>query len=366
MIITLVKADFSKNNIGVLNAFSVVTSLGNGCTYLGPRSVANGEALNASIIIAEQYILNSVSISMGGINISDYTINENTITINIGSVTGRIVIDIATELLVDDSMIPVTLTKGNDYATAFKDAAARGSIQPYAIVIPKGVVITPKANYKMAVYTNFKSEDMAKADTSGIQTGGSAWDTTSFTGKGEAVGIVVAKQDGDFDWDSGEVIYASDCLNSTDDSIWFVKTDEIPEGAGTYSGSTSGGNSSPTPDPTPDAGLGVDFDTATFDYGNAFGTLEQQAAQNRATSTDWIALNVGDVVGLKDNVNYKWALRGRNATSYWPDAAWTQKGPQAITAAGDYKFILLKADNSNFDFDTESNLVSEYYTLTRA
>lgn len=365
MIITLVKADFSKSNIGTLNSFSITTSLGKGCTYLGPRSVANGESLNASITVDEQYVLNNISISMGGIDISDYTINENTIAINIGSVTGRIVITVVTELLVDDGMIPVVLTKGNDYAKDFKDAAARGSIQPYAIVIPAGVVITPKANYKMAIYTNFKSEDMAKESTYASQTGGSAWDTASFTGKGEAIGIAIAKQDGDFNWDSGEPIYANDCLNSTDDSIWFVKTDEIPEGAGSYSGSTSGGNTPSAPDPTPDAGLGIDFDTATFDYGNAFGTAEQAVAKNRATSTDWIALNVGDVVGLKDNVNYKWALRGRNATSYWPDAAWTQKGPQTITAAGDYKFILLKADNSNFDFDTESNLVSEYYTLTR-
>jgi hypothetical protein len=165
MIITLAKADFSKNNIGVLNSFGIVTSLGKGCTYLGPRNVVKGESLSASIVIDEKYILSNISISMGGIDISDYTINENTITININSVTGRIVITTITELLVDDDVIPVVLTRGNDYAKDFKDAAARGSIQPYAIVIPAGVVITPKTNYKMAIYTNFKSEDMAKEGT---------------------------------------------------------------------------------------------------------------------------------------------------------------------------------------------------------
>ena len=365
MIITLVKADFSKNNIGVLNSFSITTSLGNGCTYLGPRNVTNGNSLNASVVIDDKYSLGNIAMTMGGVEINDYIINENTITINVASVTGRIVITVATELVVGDNMIPVTLTLGNDYASGFINQANRASIQPYAIIIPEGVTIVPKAGYKMAIYTNFKSENMGKSTSSATQTGGSAWDTESYTGQGQAVGIAIAKDSGNFDF--GDVIYASDVLTATDDSMWFVKMDEIPEGAGNYSGSTntgggtSGGNSS-----TPDSGLGIDFETATFSYGNAFGTGEQTTAQNRATSNEWIALNKGDVVGLKDNVAYKWALRGRNATSYWPESAWSSKEPQTVTTAGDYKFILLKSDNSNFDFENESNLVSEYYTLTRA
>lgn len=368
MIITLVKADFSKNNIGVLNAFSVVTSLGNGCTYLGPRNVANGGPLSASVVISEKYLFKTVTMTMGGVEINDYTVDGNTITINVASVTGRIVITVATELVVGDNMIPVTLTLGNDYASGFINQANRASIQPYAIIIPEGVTIIPKDGYKMAIYTNFKSENMGKSTSSATQTGGSAWDTVSYTGQGKAVGIAIAKNAGDFDF--SDVIYASDVLTATDDSMWFIKEDEIPEGAGTYSnssssgGNTSGDNTSGG-NTTPPAG-GIAFETAVFDYGNAFGTGTQTTDKNRATSTEWIELKAGDVVGLKDNVNYKWALRGQTQSSYWPDTAWTQKAPQTIVKADNYKFILLKADNSNFDFENESNLVSEYYTLERA
>lgn len=98
MIITLVKADFSAKNIGTLSSFAVLTNILN-ATYDGPTSVATGEALNATITVADGYTFESsdITITMGGVTVENaITINDNVVTISIAAITGVVVINMAT------------------------------------------------------------------------------------------------------------------------------------------------------------------------------------------------------------------------------------------------------------------------------
>lgn len=97
MIITLVKADFSANNIGTLSSFAILTNILN-ATYDGPASVAKGEAFTATITAHDGYSITNFTISMGGVILDDaYTISGSVATISIPEVTGMIVINMATE-----------------------------------------------------------------------------------------------------------------------------------------------------------------------------------------------------------------------------------------------------------------------------
>jgi hypothetical protein len=93
MIITLIRANFSANNIGTLNTLNIFTNLGEGCSYIGPTSVERNESMTATINIANNYLLDNITVYMNGVEIFDYTIQNKTITINITSVTGTITIN---------------------------------------------------------------------------------------------------------------------------------------------------------------------------------------------------------------------------------------------------------------------------------
>ena len=102
MIITLKGANFSANNIGTLSTWSISRVLGNGATYNGVTYVDKNAALNATVTIAENYELNgSVTVTMGGSAVtSGITVDGNTITIAIASVTGNVVIKVPTKNIV--------------------------------------------------------------------------------------------------------------------------------------------------------------------------------------------------------------------------------------------------------------------------
>lgn len=99
MIITLVGADFSKNNIGKLSTWLVQTSFGSGVTHTGAGYVDLGAAYSTTITIADGYELNgSVTVTMGGNAITEgITVDGNTITISIASVTGNVLIKVPTK-----------------------------------------------------------------------------------------------------------------------------------------------------------------------------------------------------------------------------------------------------------------------------
>lgn len=100
MIITLVKADFSVNNIGTLGSFAILTNLGNGCSYEGPTSVTKNSSFSGVINVNDNYTIvqDSVIVTMGGVTITDgITVSENKLEIAITSVTGTIIINCPTE-----------------------------------------------------------------------------------------------------------------------------------------------------------------------------------------------------------------------------------------------------------------------------
>ena len=94
MIITLVKADFSANNIGLLSTFNVLTNIIGGAVYRGPSSVEKGSALNATIALGSNAELLQMNIIMGGQSITDYVVNDKEIAINIPAVTGAVLITV--------------------------------------------------------------------------------------------------------------------------------------------------------------------------------------------------------------------------------------------------------------------------------
>ena len=94
MIITLVKADFSANNIGQLSSFNVLTNILGGAIYSGPTSVKRGDSLHATISFADGCELLQMNVMMGGAVFTDYSTENNNIILNIPEVTGVIVINI--------------------------------------------------------------------------------------------------------------------------------------------------------------------------------------------------------------------------------------------------------------------------------
>lgn len=98
MIIVLKNADFSQSNIGTLSTWRITRSLGAGATYEGPTSIDKDASFSATITIAEGYEIGTVgvTVTMGGIAINAATVDGNTVTIAISSVTGNVVIKVPT------------------------------------------------------------------------------------------------------------------------------------------------------------------------------------------------------------------------------------------------------------------------------
>ena len=95
MIITLMGADFSSNNINdTINSWRVSVTGNATCSV---SSVVKGERLNATVTIKNGYELDEVRVTMGKSLVTEgITINGNTITINIGPVTGNVEIAVTT------------------------------------------------------------------------------------------------------------------------------------------------------------------------------------------------------------------------------------------------------------------------------
>lgn len=91
---------FKDSNIGTLSTWTISRVLGDGATYNGVTFVDKNAALNATVTIAEGYEIGAagVTVTMGGSPVtSGITVNGNTVTISIGSVTGNVVIKVPTK-----------------------------------------------------------------------------------------------------------------------------------------------------------------------------------------------------------------------------------------------------------------------------
>ena len=91
---------FKNSNIGTLSTWSISRVLGDGAIYSGDTYIDKGAALNATVTIGTGYELGAagVTVTMGGSPVtSGITVNGNTITIAIASVTGNVVIKVPTK-----------------------------------------------------------------------------------------------------------------------------------------------------------------------------------------------------------------------------------------------------------------------------
>ena len=132
MIITLKNANFSLSNIGTLNTWSIIRTLGVGATYSGPNYVTKGESINATISISEGYEISSgLSVSMGNTDITDsaVTVAGNTITINISTVTDIVNIVVPTTAVADGPVGTVELLNLDFTRTTVADYISSGVLE---------------------------------------------------------------------------------------------------------------------------------------------------------------------------------------------------------------------------------------------
>lgn len=109
--------------------------------------------------------------------------------------------------------------------------------------------------------------------------------------------------------------------------------------------------------------------TVTMDYGNPKGTGDQLTSKARIHSTSTVYLDSGVTISLKDASTYKWAGAlttdgtWSTAGSWLPSGSWTTAS-YTTTQAGQYGFVVLKADESNFDLAVSgANLLGTYFTI---
>jgi hypothetical protein len=109
--------------------------------------------------------------------------------------------------------------------------------------------------------------------------------------------------------------------------------------------------------------------TVTMDYGNPKGAGDQQTSKARIHSTSAVYLDAGITISLKDTSTYKWAGAlctdgtWNTAGSWLPSGSWTTNS-YTTTQAGKYGFVVLKANESNFDLTASgANLLGTYFTI---
>lgn len=109
MIITLVKADFSAKNIGVVGSYAVLTDLSAGLEYNGPTIITYRQPLEAIISVKKKYILmpETVVVTMKGKPVVDGIVaTTESISINIPIVNG------------DISIVALAYKEGTNYNVA--------------------------------------------------------------------------------------------------------------------------------------------------------------------------------------------------------------------------------------------------------
>lgn len=134
MIITLAKADFSKNNIGVLNSFVVLTDLAAGLVYNGVTAPEKNQPFSASVAINPGYALDEIVVSMGGVILEDVCmITSNGVLIEIPSVTGMIVITASSYSTTEPATITYNYvdTEGNVLRAAKTESATKGTTREF-------------------------------------------------------------------------------------------------------------------------------------------------------------------------------------------------------------------------------------------
>lgn len=135
MIITLAKADFSKNNIGVLNSFVVLTDLAAGLVYNGVTAPEKNQPFSASVAINPGYALDEIVVSMGGVILEDVCmITSNGVLIEIPSVTGMIVITASSYSTTEPATITYNYvdTEGNVLRAAKSESATKGVTREFS------------------------------------------------------------------------------------------------------------------------------------------------------------------------------------------------------------------------------------------
>ena len=371
----LVNANFSANSLGKMsdlsNSWQVYLTYSGGISKVsGSGSVAKGGTWTGTFTLAEGATFTSVTLSSGSASTPEKSISGSTVTVTVKNVASDITLAlVATGASSGGSggtTPPVnppsggsnyTLIHGNKYAAGHETNPARASISPLTIIVPNGVTITNKSTIKWAYYTGVNTNNMPSG------TGSGTWGDYKYTGTGAAIGISFKKvDDSAFDWS----------IDSTNPADYFDVSDE-----GLWNGTAEGTTPEPEEPEGAEGTLDINaFNAMTLTFGNPFGTTEQQSDPARAHSEVNLYAPAGTVISLIDNTNYKWALKkvtgatGKtvdstfNSGNYVPDAVWSVKKNYTTTVNGYWKFVLLKASNAAFDWSTDSQKISDYFTVS--
>lgn len=139
MIITLVKADFSAKNIGVVGNYAVLTDLSAGLEYNGPTIITYRQPLEAVISVKKKYILmpETVVVTMKGKPVVDGIVaTTESISINIPIVNG------------DVSIVALAYKEGTNYNVA--DMWVRQNISSSGGIVTENIGqsnIMPKSKF---------------------------------------------------------------------------------------------------------------------------------------------------------------------------------------------------------------------------
>ena len=156
MIIKLKNADFSANNIGTLSTWTITRVLGSGATYDGPLYVDKDAAFNAIVTISDGYELGDagVVVTMGGEAVtSGVTVDGNTITITIASVTGNVVIKVPT----------INISTGEEDSGNEDDIPSTGSI---SVTWEQGAINTAKGTNTDGMPARLRTQGCIKVNSS--------------------------------------------------------------------------------------------------------------------------------------------------------------------------------------------------------
>ena len=140
---------------------------------------------------------------------------------------------------------------------------------------------------------------------------------------------------------------------------------QLPNGESV--GGTGGGSGGDTGDEGDD-NTGTDSSGVTLSYGNALSGPEFNNQKTRCYATKNIEIEAGKTVALKDSVNYLLGVYGCSSETAMPANSLLSDGwinmPYVTTSKHWYGFALKKADDSAFDFSTESNNLWDYITIS--
>lgn len=311
MYFILASANFSANNIGTLDQWTITRNLGTGLTYSGPSAVDKDAKLEATITLNPTYTVTSTKVTMGG---SDITSNSNywkgpsnnayTLSIPAGSVTGNISITMQTSG--GNSEEPETPVNPNP---------------------PSGDTTTPVGEDKVLL-SNYRSETGTTLNSNSYKTEAKDTHVTFF----------------DIPINPSEVYYVSWGVRA-----WFLTSNKTPIETINFYTASNAGKANYVKVPSNAAYMTICISSTQSGYSLPDAYIQQASIGFTATSSQLIK-DIAGVSAMQDN-------KGLNSASYVvedKDGSWVYEyipvvAGQAYRIKGAARSWFLKSDKTSIN-----------------